>query len=230
MLPGGLQAGVRDGKYLNGIQFCAAEGESGVACLNAVSRGFRSVIADKVQEHILTVGGIGQGDEIPCFIQSYLPDVGALLPGKGIGVRELHGDGGDFCGKRGGNLRRPVGGTVVLIQPVDGGKVMVAGLHGPDFVSAGGERLCAVALHTDVRENRAAVFVQCQASGVVVVVVIVVVACLDGKTERVIPADKQPDARIENILRRIPGQRRLSVRKGADFRVGKGVQQPVPEA
>lgn len=87
----------------------------------------------------------------------------------------------------------------MLIQTLQSGQIMVAGLHGPDFIPLGGEGLSGIAFHPHIHQNRLSVFVEGQAARVVVIVIVVVVSGLYGQTKRAVPGNEKADAGIKNI-------------------------------
>ena len=117
-------------------------------------------------------------------------------------------------------------GARLFIQPIQGGKVMVAGLHGPDFIALRGKGFCTVAFHADICQNGGTVLIQSQAAGIIMVVVIVIIPGFYRKAQAVSPGNKKSDAGIENIL---AGQLFLCG-KGHQLPIEKGICQPVIKA
>lgn len=103
----------------------------------------------------------------------------------------------DVCGgKRGAGLL-VVFGTV----RVELGQVVPAGLHRPDLIPLGAERLFAVGLHADVDQQRSAVPVERHAAHIVVVVAVGVAAGLAAQCIGTAAADENADAGIPDIVR-----------------------------
>ena len=103
----------------------------------------------------------------------------------------------DVCGgKRGAGLL-VVFGTV----RVELGQVVPAGLHRPDLIPLGAERLFAVGLHADVDQQRSAVPVERYAAHIVVVVAVGVAAGLAAQCIGPAAADENADAGVPDIVR-----------------------------
>ena len=122
------------------------------------------------------------------------------------------------------HILRGIFRTGQLLDAVKGGQIVPCALHRPDLVPPGRKGLLSIALHADVNEEWAAVFVDGDASGVVVIVAVAVGTEFTPQHPAAFPGREDAHTGVpDGVLFR------LRQGAGKQFLFRKSREQPVPQ-